>query len=174
MQLPGLLIEYLISGAFALLWILVLLVTPGVEIPMPRSSKLWPLLVPLLYVLGMLIDYIASIAVYPLKQRIKRRVRILSNHDTTKLWIKSPDLAREIAHRSSRDRVARGAIINIFFLTTILVNYYMQKANFFSAVLAAGIGTMIFAISVLMWYRFQQLTIEYEKKALKASSRFSL
>lgn len=137
MALPGLLIEYLVVGAMALLWALPLLsIDRGVEL----SSPLIGFLAPVLYVLGMFIDFVAYILLTRLptkKYSIKSLVRRISScrypieflesnpfsyksrlqsAPIVQLSGKSPELLKEINERSSRDRIARGSFINILLL----------------------------------------------------------
>jgi len=81
MQLPGLLIEYLINGSSALLWIWSLYMV--LKKPLPSiEDKYLLVFLPGLYVLGMIIDYVATLTAKALKDRIEdpyesRLVRLL-------------------------------------------------------------------------------------------------
>ena len=139
MALPGLLVEYLVTGSMALLWFLPL-VTGTCE---PSFNfAIATFLAPMLYVLGMFIDFLAFLFVSRLPlgrdRSLKALVRwvVLQNSDiveapdnvflqehgrTTRgtIWLylhDAPDLVNEIKARSSRDRVARGAIVNIMIM----------------------------------------------------------
>jgi hypothetical protein len=70
MQLPGLLIEYLINGSCALIWIGALFVVLGKQLP-SLDDKYLILFLPGLYVLGMIIDYVATFTAKALKDRIE-------------------------------------------------------------------------------------------------------
>src|SRR4051812_13237476 len=126
--LPGLLIEYLISGALALVWLVPTLEASGfdnvLELPLP-------LLVVGLYVLGMTVDFFAFWVVKPFK-RVPRHWAIRKcmdasqfeqKHSTTydvRFALYAPEIAKEVTMRSSRDRIARGGIVNATAL--IIVN----------------------------------------------------
>jgi hypothetical protein len=91
MNLPGLLIEYLITGATALVWLLLLFyrAQPGLaaQFRLDRiDPKTFAFLVPLAYVIGMIIDYVSRFvahtldflivrrAIWPLRRRISARI----------------------------------------------------------------------------------------------------
>src|SRR5262245_15488507 len=71
MALPGLLIEYLINGALALLWLYPLL--RMLRIPEIHSSYL-PIFALGIYVVGMIVDFIAWLVTRPIKYRIRKRI----------------------------------------------------------------------------------------------------
>jgi len=58
MQLPGMLIEYLITGSCALIWMWVFSKVLGKEVPSVSDARLI-LLLPAIYVVGMIIDFVA-------------------------------------------------------------------------------------------------------------------
>jgi hypothetical protein len=70
MAIPGLLVEYLISGALALVWLAPLL--KRVELDVTQANVL-PLLVLWLYVVGMVVDFLAFWLVKPIKPMVRRR-----------------------------------------------------------------------------------------------------
>ena len=79
MNLPGLLVEYLISGAYALIWIFILAVGLNPEIlALANNGNLLPknwilVLLPFCYVLGMFTDLIGKTILTPLKNLIHKR-----------------------------------------------------------------------------------------------------
>src|SRR5580765_3141807 len=119
MALPGLLIEYLINGTIALIWIF-----PFIPHELKELKDLNSLLViPVAYVLGMYVDILSFILTsYPkviLRKFIRRRYKSETGHyipGTVKraeveIMNTHPDLSKELVTRSSRDRIARGMII---------------------------------------------------------------
>jgi hypothetical protein len=68
MNLPGLLVEYLINGCIALLWF-VSFATPDALESFHNAEKI--LLIPIAYVVGMFIDYIAWFLTKPIKKLIR-------------------------------------------------------------------------------------------------------
>ncbi|HEV7376606.1 MAG TPA: hypothetical protein VGN95_17975 [Pyrinomonadaceae bacterium] len=170
MNVPGLLVEYLISGALALIWIYPLWVAPILK--RYNLETIPPLYLPIfalgLYLIGMAIDFYAFILLRPIKYyvrgRLEKRYKINSpeGHGKTaarnaKLWLYSPELAKEVAMRSSRDRIARGAIINSV-LATIFV-------------LPAGIVIFLILTSSIMWAFFEYWSYSFEVKAELALDR---
>lgn len=141
MALPGLLIEYLVVGSMALLWALPL---TGVGITDQMAFSKAAALAPSIYVLGMFVDFIAFVVLSQLPTRrfsvkslarcwlASRRPDIqVSDSNVFKegpgrssrgtIWLhqNAPDLVKEIRERSSRDRVARGAFINILIMWAV-------------------------------------------------------
>jgi len=163
MNLPGLLIEYLINGAIILSW-LSLLFAPLVGIDANGSEIL---LIPIAYVIGMFIDYIALIATLPAKQWIRNRARMelseelsFEKDDYKDMWNEKlmiekdyPDLKRESRSRSSRDRIARGTIINLLLIT----------AFFWSSIHVYGL--ILIVVACLMWHRIEKQSYSYEVRA---------
>ena len=151
MALPGLLIEYLINGSIALIWILPF---------MPQELKGFKdfssvLLIPVAYILGMYVDIIAFILTsYPktmLRKFIQKRYKSNAGKDVpgvgkraeVEIMNTHPDLAKELGTRSSRDRIARGMIINSLFLLI------------FFCPMPKWIGLILFLLSILMWIAFE-------------------
>ena len=155
MAMPGLLIEYLVSGAIAFAWLFQLLPT---ELRRTDPSLL-PIAVLLLYVIGMVVDYFAwAVTRTPkrwLRARVYRKYRgssaIESQSGTLRqAWIAlyAPDLAKELAMRSSRDRVARGALVN-----AVLATIFVLPLKF---------GIPVIAVVAVLWYGFESLSYGYE------------
>jgi len=137
MAIPGLLVEYLVIGSMALLWLLpVVGVGLNGEIPFGKAAAL----APAMYVIGMFVDFVAYLLVsrfparkYSLKALarwyVKKKPDIQnidnnlfkegygrSSRGTIWLYLNAPDLIKELQARSSRDRIARGAIVNILLI----------------------------------------------------------
>ena len=169
MNLPGLLIEYLINGSLALIWLLSM-----VDITMLPSfiEDQSLLLVPVIYVLGMLIDFIAWVVTSPVKKRIRNNAlnnidrimkedRVAFDKDDYKSFLAEkltiakdfPDLDKELSSRSSRDRIARGLMLNMIPITIC----YWSKIHF--------IGLALFILSSLMWARFEHYNRQFEIRA---------
>ncbi|SDK76418.1 hypothetical protein [Microbulbifer yueqingensis] len=140
MALPGLLIEYLVVGAMALLWLF-----PMMEVPFQAAAPLTQavMITPVVYVLGMFIDALAymitskfPIKKYSLKALLKGYVLRKDEFENVRknagniflgesgasskglisVYTKKPELVSELNSRSSRDRIARGAFVNILLL----------------------------------------------------------
>jgi hypothetical protein len=153
--LPGLLIEYLVSGVLAFLWVRRLLPPDWVDKLGPEDL---PILLVLLYVAGMTVDFAAWLVTRLPKRRV--RLRILRKHRgpnanpeasgtarSAKITLHAPDLAKELAMRSSRDRIARGAFIN---------------ACCAAFVLPWWIGLLAILGTFIMWAGFESLSYAFE------------
>jgi len=171
MALPGLLIEYLINGALALIWLYPLLKRFG--LPEINSSYL-PVLALGIYVVGMVVDYIAWSVTRPLKYKIRRQIedrygiemqispRRSANLRQAKFAIYAPELSKDAAMRSSRDRIARGAIINT--ILAIIINSIITPYMLLTIIL--GIPALV--ISIIMWMSFEKASYSYELIAMQA------
>jgi hypothetical protein len=171
MQIPGLLVEYLISGSFAMIWLLPLLLLTGYT-PQKDDAAILIVFLPALYVVGMIIDFISGFIVKPHKYRIKKRVyegfklKSMSEQVTEiKLLLHAPELAKSSEMRSSRDRIARGTITNAFLITVVAVAY-TQQFGITAAVTSASIGLIAVIICWRMWVRFQTLSYRYQIRAI--------
>jgi len=170
MTLPGLLIEYLISGTIALIWLVPLLASFNIH---AMESIPLPLMAVALYIVGMTIDFLAYWMVRPLKGVLRRKAwrkygeggeaPNSSVDREIQFSLYAPELAKEVAMRSSRDRIARGAVANaaIAFLLEHVLNAYP---------LTLGIVAWILIILLLlaMWWVFQFLSFGYEISADRA------
>ena len=67
--------------------------------------------------------------------------------------------AKQITMRSSRDRIARGAIINSILITVTLSQKQDLQDNLWITILA---GCAITLIITAMWYRFKKLSDRFE------------
>jgi hypothetical protein len=171
MALPGLLIEYLINGALALLWLYPLLKI--LRLPEINSSYL-PIMALGIYVVGMIVDYIAWSITRPIKYRIRHRIEQKYGIELQSGWgrsahlrqakiaIYAPEISKETAMRSSRDRIARGAIINT--VLAIIVNAIITGKIFLVMIL----GIPVLVISIIMWMSFEKASYSYELIALQA------
>ena len=157
MAFPGLLIEYFVAGAIVLIWVRQLPSVNGYLESVPAAYL--PAAFLLLYVLGMAVDFCAwGITRYPKKwvrRPIYRKYRHTDATDTesgtlrqARIALHAPELAKELALRSSRDRIARGCIVNAIFATMFVLS------------LPVGLLLTVFAIAV--WISFESLSYRYE------------
>jgi len=155
MALPGLLVEYLVSGAIAFAWLF-----PLLQSALPRiDAALLPVAFLLLYVLGMAVDYLAWALTRVPKRWIRAWVSRRYGGDGTserqsgtlrqaKIALYAPDLAKELAMRSSRDRIARGSVVNAILATVFLLPWQF--------------GVPLVAFAMLLWAGFERLSYGYE------------
>lgn len=198
MALPGLLIEYLIDGACGLVWIAIVAIRMGILSQMPQKE--WALfLLPILYVLGMMVDFVALLLGKPIeyvarsisrtsivRKRGRQRhedskgqeyKRILDgNSGTAFIMLRSERLGQEYVMRSSRDRIARGAVANCI-ITTIVIGLsvghmpHQPSTRFLNSVPSVAVwffGTLLSVLFAGMWLRFQRLTSRWKREAVLA------
>jgi hypothetical protein len=192
--LPGLLIEYLITGATAFLWLWFLVNHPYSVVPDDlRLAKIdaatIALLAPFAYVLGMVIDF-ASIRVtdalvyrllWPLRRAISNalpvawpnlkralepRQRLKAPLSQQEVLLASAELAKQLEMRSSRDRIARGAFLNALLGTAVISSFYATQPQMkvSSTFILVG-GLVLASLLFAMWLRFARLTYRYRRKA---------
>lgn len=191
MNIPGLLIEYIITGAISFIWIFLLLfnLTSLFDIFKDNSAILTIMLIPFAYLIGMVIDII----VYPLVRKLKRKIKTseienlkqiypdLDNkmelekiidveHFTDKLIIDlhlndKKNVVDEINWRSSRDRIARGMILNSL-LIGLAITFSCQITNVSShwlysimGIISSLVVTLFF---VIIWKRFEKLSLRFQ------------
>jgi len=159
--IPGLLVEYLITGVCALLWVMPL---TGVNAESLGINPLY--LAPGVYVLGMLVDFVAMVSVTKIKYRIRNKAQIRrgiseihASGDNSKRKVKielyAPDLAQEAERRSSRDRIARGTSVN-----AILIAIFSEAIPIY-----VSIFTSVTALA--MWAYFEYSSYTYVLDAEK-------
>ena len=171
MNLPGLLVEYLINGCVALIWLLKL--SEG-KINLELDEPIILILIPIVYVIGMFIDVIAWALTYPMKNVIRKRAlngvakemktegKEFNIDEYRSFWdekalieMKYPTLASDLKSRSSRDRIARGTMINLIPITILFWN----QISF--------VGVAMFFISMAIWYYFEFYSRSGEIRAAK-------
>lgn len=180
MQIPGLLVEYLINGAVALTWLLPLMASLGLAPDANKiSTEIILLLVPGLYVLGMIIDTAAEFFIKSRKNRIKEIVykEHISNKDlkkmvrtylNPKLILYAPELAKAVQIRSSIDRIARSTFLNVVLLTLVVTFKSLQMTNgLLIPSLLLVTGGMLSVFCLKMWSRFQHASYAFKISAFR-------
>jgi len=158
-SLPGLLVEYLINGVVAFLWIIELY--PSIKTRFELDDAL--IFIPALYVVGMAVDLIAFTVGYIPKHMVRRRLdekygaSTLHGGTHRKVFImhNSSELAEELEKRSSRDRIARGTFVNLFPLL------YLYEVHPLPAVAA-----LAFTLGAWLWFESQSYTFEVQAAAV--------
>ena len=160
MNIPGLLIEYIVTGAISLVW---LLQTPLGQNIIDLNAK-FPVLALGLYVAGMAIDMIAFVLTRGPKRLLRRRIftryrpgTALDTESGTerqaRIALYAPDLGKELSMRSSRDRIARGLVVN-----SLCAMVFIEPK---------WIGAVAAICSAIMWLSFEGLSYGYELCAAK-------
>ncbi|MDH3713876.1 MAG: hypothetical protein OET44_08535 [Gammaproteobacteria bacterium] len=158
-SLPGLLVEYLINGVVAFLWIIELY--PSIKTRLDLDAAL--LFIPALYVVGMAIDLVAFAVGYVPKHMLRRRLdkkydaaaRPGGTHRKVFIMSRSSELAEELEKRSSRDRIARGTFVNLFPLL------YLYDVHPLFA-----IASLAFTLGAWLWFEAQSYTFEVQAAAV--------
>jgi hypothetical protein len=164
MAIPGLFVEYLISGALALVWLF-----PLLEVYALRGvdKSYLPLYALGLYFMGMIIDAVAWgvtwIIKWPVRAYVDKKQGFKTSDSFDKRHIKlalyAPEVAKEYAMRSSRDRIARGAMINSVMATFLLPA--MRDIR----VLNIPVGLLLIILTLVVWIGFEYNSYRYELTA---------
>ena len=123
------------------------------------------IVISIIYIIGMLIDFLGKwftskietiIEKYFPSKRIRKYQVKCSHADIVHF---SSELGKEMEMRSSRDRIARGAIINCAIITLTLVFEFQNDFTKWTAILIFGI--ILFLSFLYMWMRFQRLSNKF-------------
>ncbi len=168
MRLPGPLIEYLINGSIAMIWIF-----PFIQPKLCYYKEALIILIPIIYVIGMFIDLLA----FGLTKFFKQKLRMLVEKrymGTTndyfpgigkemkiKILTKYPELAKEIETRSGRDRIARGMIINSIFFLIFSENLPFEFE----------LSLILLIMSIIMWVAFEYASHGFIIRAYDATKK---
>lgn len=167
MNLPGLLIEYLITGVLAVLWIATI-VRFGSNPAPPFDQLSGPqvtLLAPVAYILGMLIDYIGKLLTDPFVVDDSKETL-----HKAELFARSAEVGKQYEMRKSRDRVARGLLANLILLGVvgggILLRQHPESLYWW-----APLFLLLSALAFIIWRRCYRLTRRFKLKASQAVLR---
>ena len=164
--LAGLLVEYLVVGAVAGLWLGPLVINSVLAQSKPPNELLALIataLVPALYLAGMICDLLGYKLLHNRKSDIEAAVRLkaklpdFSAQEVHALAVAcDPALARELDSRSTRDRIARGSLIASIPLL------WLSPLERYGSVLATTVSVFILVTLYLLWHRMQTLSSKYE------------
>jgi len=168
MNLRGILVEYFITGSFALIWL-------GywygkcpflTHLNFPHGDVLLSIIVvSVIYVTGMLVDFIGKEFTEWVEKLLRWRFPAITarqhavNCSYADIASFNPELGKQIEMRSSRDRIARGAIINTLIITLSLVAEFRHEPGRWIG--SAGLGLGLTILFTRVWFRFQKLTNNY-------------
>lgn len=168
MKLAATFIEYLITGYIALFCI-------GPKfIGIDEVSKPFAVVASLSVacVLGMLIDTLSKFLI----RHWQRKIRCTYNLPASEinpptmpasvfLTFHSIELAKELQWRSSRDRIARGAIINSIILTFRSIFDHDAFLHFKQPCLTILAGLVLIGLCALTWRQYEVSSCAFEKSA---------
>ena len=185
MRFTAAFVEYLVTGCCALLWIVPLLwpVKPcNISSPSTGTAVL---LLPILYALGGIIDFVSYFLVLPIRNEIRKGAKRLSREycvrKETEIFLEerfpsltaaildfSPELGKELVLRKTRVRIARGALLNLILLSFVLA---IRKPSWLplNAFHTASIAVLIF----LAWATFEYLKQRFKFNAFLTLQRRS-
>lgn len=183
MQLVAAFVEYLITGAISLIWLVPLLAVLQPHLPTALHQKFSPaeafagILLAGLYAVGLLLDFLA----YKIMRQRRKGVRAAQNDLNTRyaevlagsqfpvygdhalIWAYAPELAKTLEAYSTRDRIARGVVINLWIAAVVypfVVPSLLARIGFSAGFLALS------GAAYAAWFRFQTLSRELKKQAV--------
>lgn len=162
MQFASALLEYLVSGFVALLWL----------VPLCRAAvgerALWPqidepsvyLYLPAAYVLGILLDATSSY----LLERFRRYGQSRASYDRSVhiLTHGSEHLIRTMEAYVGRDRIARGVVLSAAISLPVYLFVFTGKTQVYAV--AGSFVALVW--SFLVWHRLDDLSSRFKDQAL--------
>jgi hypothetical protein len=176
MTLPGFFLEYLVTGSCALFWLFGLSRLFNATIPVELSAPQVALFAPALYVVGMLIDFCSRQPLMAFQDYLEGKKwlkKVDSDGDDSQaaIWVQSTELGKQTEIRSSRDRVARGAVGNLLAATIVFTGLTARSYSAIPWHLVLIAGFVLTGIAVRMWLRFDYLTSKFKHKACEALTK---
>lgn len=183
MSLPGLLIEYLITGVVALLsgWWLFAEANPRDALYFHELEAAHiAIAAPVAYLIGMFIDYVGKYLAegtdYVVTRAAKwlRTFRGLSENTATdtprprlmhkaEIFARAPEVGKQYEMRKSRDRIARGLFANVVVVSLGgLLGSKALPISFGIWLLSSGVACVS---TFVIWRRCAHLTLRYKEKA---------
>ena len=163
MQFAAALLEYLVSGFVALLWLAPLMHRLfGGPMPTPSEASV-SLYLPVAYELGIFIDATSSVVLERFKVR-DYRSSTEPYARTARILARSPEhVVKTLQAYAGRDRIARGVLLNA--VLALAVYPFVLSGGVRVAALAAALVTAVW--SALVWRRLERLTSQFKEEALK-------
>lgn len=189
MQFAAALIEYLISGIVASIWV-VLIINAYIPLPLTDIKDYKEIFVviyfPIAYIFGIYVDVVSSFFIRRIKQLYNKLsetiifnpihkgvawiVKIIFGTPKEDSYEKSAeilsysegDLIRTMEAYVSRDRIARGMVLNSF-IGGVICAIYLQPPLNITASIVCLISTII---SVLIWARLRRLSSTFKTVAI--------
>ena len=162
MKIAASFIEYLVIGCTASIWLGPMLLTWLSSLN--DLTAVGVIALPIAYALGMQLDVLAQIVLGPVLRRTKRKRSAsadldgLRGYHKTVILARGPsELAQEVNIRSTRDRIARGVLINTMIAFFI---YMISPPEIFGS--NRGFVALAFVPSILFvgytWWKFEEAT----------------
>ncbi|GAB6262598.1 hypothetical protein [Photobacterium sp. R1] len=173
MNIPALLVEYLITGGFSIVWVIPLIFLFDFQLKLEYFKHYAVLIgIPITYVLGLMLDMFCGFITSKLnlKSDIRKQINVsfenkfgyLPELDFAKIYIRlyNNDLANEFERSSSRDRIARGVCLNLF-LSSIFIpvscfkTFEIAIAQFILIIMLTCLSFKIWQVCEMRSYRFK-------------------
>lgn len=167
MNLDTPLVEYLIIGSHVLVWIaLIILAVFG--LPLQTITLLDPagvlLLLPIVYLLGMLFDSAFQNILDPYRKNIRDRLFKYENYKDEFIALESPELYAAYEMRVRRVRVIGAAIFNwpLIGITTII---HIGLGNIYNAIFVLASSVALCLLSIYSWHGLYQRAYKFRKNS---------
>lgn len=186
MQLTAHFVEYLIIGSLSLLWLVPLFPRQLLEPYLPLAEKSLIALLPSFYCVGMAIDALGHM----LTNWHRKHIRAAASHKYSRrydappiehatadvdLLLLSTELARAAEVRTTRARIARGAVTNALLAAVVWLPRIAPGllAHPWRLVLAFLSAAATIVLLWAMWARWQRISFRFEIKAIAMAQRAS-
>jgi hypothetical protein len=176
MQFAAVFVEYLVTGSGAVIWM-------GIALGVTLRSVLYlqpaqvALLLPVVYLAGMLADAVASLLLHYPGRRAKRhplpwqnQAVLVPDLQPRYAWpafvlLHSPELGREFQFRTSRDRIARGALLNALLILTAMIVFPGNRDALLPFLprpqVSIAAGVAITVLTVVLWWAAESSTSQF-------------
>ncbi|MGK7883410.1 MAG: hypothetical protein AB4057_02150 [Crocosphaera sp.] len=186
MNIPGLLIEYLITGSIALIWIIPFLNIFGISL-VTYTSLLGNIIslvaIPFIYIVGLSLDMITTWIIMKLecKKKIKEKIdkefekhypkeyKKIENREFSieNIWLYSSEIGKGYETRSSRDRIARGTVLNFIIAAFIIPICAYPSILSFTSLITFIIFLVLSGLFYLIWKECEARTYRYRLYILR-------
>ncbi len=184
------LIEYLISGIVASVWV-VLLINEAIPLPADAIKDYKEIFVvvyfPIAYILGIYVDVISSFLIRRIKELFEKPNKYPASNKPTPLakmvsciFFGKPkedsyersatilaytpaDLVKTMDAYVSRDRIARGMALNSLVLAFVFLNLLPCEINWKAFIICI----IVFLVSIAIWGRLRRLSSRFKKVAIE-------
>jgi hypothetical protein len=159
-QFAAALLEYLVSGFVALLWLAPLVQRLFGGTP-PMSEASISLYLPVAYVLGIFVDATSSF----LLDRFRGHRSSTSPYArTARILARAPEhVVKTMQAYAGRDRIARGVLLNAVIAVGVYAFVFAGTTR--AVALSGAVVTVVW--SALVWRRLDRLTSQFKEEVLK-------
>lgn len=181
MQFAVVFVEYLVTGSGAVIWMGIVLGVTLQSVVNLQPAQV-ALLVPVIYLAGMLADSVAALLLHYPGRRAKRhplpwqnRAVLVPDLQPRTAWapfvvLHSAELGQELLFRTSRDRIARGALLNALLILVTMITFPVKRHDLLpflpaaSVTIAAGAGLVM--VTALLWWAAESSTSQFLQTAV--------